>query len=161
MSISLAYCLCLAPHVYALVSYEQYLRSQPEQVKEKYPLERHQPRTFLASLEANGNVAKSYKERLQRAHAASLNGYENLGFFAAAVVAANVGYLAQRVTSVEELWKVNVLSLSYLASRAAFNLAYTLGVSGPHRGIYYYSGVGICMYLFSVAGKSVTTLATK
>jgi uncharacterized MAPEG superfamily protein len=160
-AVPLAWALCLTPHVYALVSYERYLKSQPREIKDKYPMQRHQPRTLLTFLANNPTIPKAYRDRLFRAHSASLNGYENLGFFAAAVVAANLGLFAKGVGAGSELWKLNVLSLGNCVSRAAFCLAYTLGVSGPHRGVYFYTGVGICVYLFQMAGKAMAEFAAK
>jgi uncharacterized MAPEG superfamily protein len=161
-SVPLAWTLCLAPHVYALVSYELYLNSQAKEVKDKYPLQRHQPRnTFLQSLDANPAVPQAYKDRLHRAHAASLNGYENLGFFGAAVVAANLALLIENGGRGALLWKTNMLSLGYCVSRAAYCLAYTIGVKGPHRGIYFYTSIGICIYMFQIGGRAMTDLAGK
>jgi uncharacterized MAPEG superfamily protein len=51
-----------------------------------------------------------------RASAASANGLETLGLFAAAVVAANVARVP--------VYDLNILTLGYLVSRAFYNLTY-------------------------------------
>lgn len=56
------------------------------------------------------------KERIVRAEGAQQNGFENIGLFAAAVVAGNMARL--------DNWTLNALTGGYLASRVAYNLLY-------------------------------------
>lgn len=53
-------------------------------------------------------------KKIIRAESAQLNGFENLGWFAAAVVAANVARVPNG--------QLNQLTAGYLLSRAIFNL---------------------------------------
>jgi uncharacterized MAPEG superfamily protein len=142
-----------------MLTYQSHLNKQPKQIQDKYPFERSQPRTLLANLAANHTVPKNLKDKISRAEAASLNGYENLGFFASAVVAANLGLFAKGGR--DGLWLTNVLSLGYCLSRAVFCIAYVNGVSGPHRGVYFYTGVGCCIHMFLMAGWAMTDMLTK
>lgn len=158
-AVPLAWCLSLAPHVYAMLTHQRHLGSQPNEVQEKYSFEKSQPRTFLTVLAMNPTVPKNLKDKISRAEAASLNSYENLGFFASAVVAANLGFLAKG--GKDGLWLTNVLSLGYCLSRVVFCVAYINGVSGPHRGVYFYTGIGCCIHLFQMAGWAMTELVTK
>ena len=54
--------------------------------------------------------------RINRAKAASANGFETLGLYAAAVVAANSAKI--------DLVKLNKLTIGYIISRAAYNFVY-------------------------------------
>jgi uncharacterized MAPEG superfamily protein len=142
-----------------MLTYQRHLNKQSKEIQEKYPFERHQPRTLLHKLAANPTVPQHLKDRIGRAEGASLNGYENLGFFASAVVAANLGLF---VTGGKDgLWMTNVLSLGYCLSRVAFCLAYIKGASGMHRGVYFYTGIGCCIHLFQRAGWAMTEYLNK
>src|SRR5271163_4240893 len=77
-----AWVLCIAPHIYAVKLHD---RTSPTKKVDKI-----NPRTLLPSLDANEALDHATKEKISRAEASQQNGYENLGFFAAAVVAANV-----------------------------------------------------------------------
>jgi hypothetical protein len=56
------------------------------------------------------------KERITRAEGAQQNGFENIGLFAAAVVAGNIAKLDNRT--------LNMLSGTYVASRLLYNYIY-------------------------------------
>lgn len=56
--------------------------------------------------------------RIQRGKAATDNGFESAGLFAAGVVAANVTGVATA--------RLNTLTLAYLVSRVAYNAVYVL-----------------------------------
>ena len=76
---------------------------------------------------------------------------ENLGFFAAAVVAANTA-------GVETGW-LNLLSWSYVGSRVVYNLIYannTTEVLATARSATYFTGVGLCLGLYVSAGNKVS-----
>src|SRR5271170_3553660 len=121
-----AWVLCIAPHIYAVKLYDW---ASPVKKFDKV-----NPRTLLASLDANDDLEGAIKERIRRAEAAQLNGYENLGFFAAAVVAANVAKV--------DPWWTDTLSAGFLASRVLFNILYITGVKGQVRGTVFYFGIG-------------------
>jgi len=125
-TVPVAWALCLAPHVYAIKLYD---RLSPTQ-----KFDGANPRTFLAAIEANPDLETPSRERLARAEGAQLNGFENLGFFAAGVVAANASGV--------DTWWLNALSFAYLFNRALFNVLYISGVRGPVRGAPFYASIG-------------------
>lgn len=69
---------------------------------------------------ANAGIAAT-KAKIARTEAAQMNGFENLGFFAAAVVMGNVAKLDNKT--------LNTLSAAYLASRMLYNFVYINGTS--------------------------------
>lgn len=113
-----AWFLCLAPHVYAITLYDK------ASTAEKF--DRVNPRTLLSAPKANRMIDSSTKQRIARAEGAQLNGFENLGFFAGSVVAANAAGVNVR-------W-LNALSMIYLFSRALYAVLYIKGVSRIPRG---------------------------
>ncbi|KAK2024848.1 hypothetical protein LX32DRAFT_569106 [Colletotrichum zoysiae] len=74
------------------------------------------PRKLQSAVAADDKLDKIKKARILRAKAASENGLETLGFYAAAVVAANVAGV--------DAHAVNVLTLGYIGCRALFNIIY-------------------------------------
>ncbi|EQL03883.1 membrane protein [Ophiocordyceps sinensis CO18] len=74
------------------------------------------PRGFRDNVAKSESLSKAMKERIYRAEGASQNGFETLGFYAAAVVAANMAGLGTA--------ELNALTLGYLASRLAFVVVY-------------------------------------
>ncbi|KAI0884521.1 uncharacterized protein GGS22DRAFT_143703 [Annulohypoxylon maeteangense] len=76
------------------------------------------PRLFPQALEKS-DLDKKLKGRLQRAEAASSNGFETLGFYAAAVTAGNAGGVSAAT--------LNNLTLGYLASRVFYTWIYIWG----------------------------------
>lgn len=71
------------------------------------------PRQMLHDLMAKKDKTPLDK-KIIRAESAQLNGFENLGLFAAAVVAANIAKVPNH--------QLNQLTAAYLATRALFNL---------------------------------------
>jgi uncharacterized MAPEG superfamily protein len=70
------------------------------------------PRTYVASLKEDQSLDSATKDKIIRAEGAQQNGFENVGFFAAAVVAGNVAGL--------DNFTLNYLTGGYLASRAIY-----------------------------------------
>ncbi|CDS02263.1 uncharacterized protein SPSC_02649 [Sporisorium scitamineum] len=104
------------------------------------------PRQLMADLLAKKDKT-ALDKKIIRAESAQLNGFETLGLFAAAVVAAN----AAKVPSHE----LNQLTAGYLASRALFNLLYiyvTDQATATLRSGSYLTGIGIIFTLFIKAG---------
>ena len=88
------------------------------------------------------------REKIQRAEGAQQNGFENLGLFAAAVVAGNVAGLSATT--------LNTLSIGYLASRVAYTWIYINNTSealAAARSIVYTIGVGQIFTLFIKSGN--------
>ncbi|ETN46534.1 uncharacterized protein HMPREF1541_00719 [Cyphellophora europaea CBS 101466] len=168
-TVPVAWWLCMAPHLYAIERYRYIMNSASTDsikpgTKKQLEFDRTQPRTFLSRLEANPHPALTpeLKTRLARAEAASLNGYENLGFFAASVVAANISLIVVHANEGQsfskELYYVNCHCLGYLASRILFSWSYVEGARGPHRGVYFYTGLACASALFIHAGNALRKL---
>ncbi|TGZ83536.1 hypothetical protein EX30DRAFT_84448 [Ascodesmis nigricans] len=135
-----AYILAIAPHMYTLAA-----------VGKRFDA-RH-PRKLLGKLEGDQTMDSATKARIHRAEAASANGFENLGFFAAAVVAANVAGVETKA--------LNTLSVGYVVSRLVYNLIYvnnTTAAAANSRFGVYLVGVGFVISLFVKAGNAVNAL---
>jgi uncharacterized MAPEG superfamily protein len=102
-TIPAAWVLSIAPHFYAA------------QLGGK-KFDNTAPRTYTSSLTADQSIDKATKGKIIRAEGAQQNGFENLGLFAAAVLAGNVAKLDNKT--------LNWLTLGYLGSRVAYNLLY-------------------------------------
>ncbi|SPO20991.1 uncharacterized protein UTRI_00468 [Ustilago trichophora] len=104
------------------------------------------PRQMLHDLMAKKDKT-ALDKKIIRAESAQLNGFENLGLFAAAVVAANIAKVPNH--------QLNQLTAGYLASRALFNLLYifvTEEATATLRSASFVTGVGIIWTLFIKAG---------
>ncbi|KAG6008600.1 hypothetical protein E4U21_004240 [Claviceps maximensis] len=127
---------CLLPHSYAVASSGVYDNANPRGFKDAV---------------ARGGIDKKRQQRLLRAKAASENGFESLGLYAAGVVAANQAGVGA--------WTINALTLGYLVSRIAFVFAYVeLGANrrlAPVRSICWALSVGLCLGLWVKAGLVV------
>jgi uncharacterized MAPEG superfamily protein len=137
-TIPAAWVLAIAPHVYATSLHDA-----------KSPTQKFNPcspRTLVPSLDSNPSLDTATKQTIIRAEAAQQNGFENIGLFAAAVVAGNVAKV--------DSWWLNTLSFGYLGSRVVYNLLY-IGGAGGARTAAFLSGVGMVMTLFVKAGNAV------
>ncbi|GAO13072.1 hypothetical protein UVI_02024340 [Ustilaginoidea virens] len=76
------------------------------------------PRQYRDMLARDTSIDKERKLRILRAEAASLNGLETIGLFAASVLAGNYAAL--------DAATLNHLSFGYLLLRAAYTLTYVL-----------------------------------
>ncbi|KAF2150194.1 hypothetical protein K461DRAFT_300643 [Myriangium duriaei CBS 260.36] len=106
------------------------------------------PRTYTRETEGDQSIDKATKGKILRAESAQMNGFENVGLFASAVVIGNVAKL--------DNWTLNVLSGSYLATRAIYNLLYIRGTTdalASARSVAFVSGVGIIMTFFIKSGN--------
>src|SRR5712671_5430955 len=90
------------------------------------------------------------KAMIHRSEGAQKNGFENLGLFAAAVVAGNIAGLPAET--------LNLLSGGYLASRVLYNYVYITHTSQAManvRSLTYLSGIGMIMTLFVKSGNAI------
>ncbi|KAF7860343.1 hypothetical protein EAF04_008470 [Stromatinia cepivora] len=108
------------------------------------------PRDFPKSLESDQSIDKMKKNRIRRAHAAGVNGLENLGFFASAVVAGNVAGLSHST--------LNTLAGGYLISRAVYNFIYINNESQGAAAIRSLTFVVGITHIFALFIKSGNTL---
>lgn len=98
-------------------------------------------------------MSSSQFGQYQRAEAAQQNGFENIGLFAAAIVAGNIAKLPVST--------LNTSALFYLASRAVYTLLYvkteTLQWS-QLRTVVFLSGIGTIFTLFIKSGNALNAL---
>jgi uncharacterized MAPEG superfamily protein len=94
---------------------------------------------------------KKTLRRISRAKAATANGFETLGLYAAAVVAGNVAGVATE--------RMNQLTLGYLLSRVVYIYTYVRlqdnARLAPLRPLVWLAGVGIVTTLYVLAGKAL------
>ncbi|KAI6785718.1 Membrane associated eicosanoid/glutathione metabolism-like domain protein [Emericellopsis cladophorae] len=102
-SVPAAFLCALGPHVYAITSAQSIYDNRD-------------PRTFKDKVAQTQTLDAASKSRITKAKQASENGFETVGFFAAAVVAGNQVGIEPRI--------LNALTWGYVASRIAFNVAY-------------------------------------
>ncbi|GAB0142755.1 hypothetical protein EsHS_00003294 [Epichloe bromicola] len=132
-----AFGLSLLPHLYAVSSagFNVYDNSYP--------------RAYRDTLMRDTSVPKVRKQRILRAEAASLNGLETIGLFAASVLAGNYARL--------DTATLNHLSIGYLVSRLAYTLAYVLvqnrRLSWLRTAIWQVTGLYIALFWIKAGNK--------
>ncbi|KAI9654766.1 MAG: hypothetical protein M1821_005760 [Bathelium mastoideum] len=109
-AIPAAWFIAVVPHAYAITLYSARSSSPSTAV------DLTKPRVMLKTLDEDQSVDKATKDAIIRAESAHGNGMENLGLFAAAVVAGN--------TAGVEAGLLNALSWGYVGSRVLYNLVY-------------------------------------
>ncbi|KAK1981351.1 hypothetical protein LZ30DRAFT_720452 [Colletotrichum cereale] len=111
------------------------------------------PRKLQNSITADDKLDKITKARILRAKAASENAFESLGFYSAAVVAANVAGV--------DAHAVNVLTLSYIGCRALYNIIYVRLQDnrnfGPLRSVAWIASIGITITLYFKAAAQLAS----
>ncbi|KAI5474967.1 hypothetical protein MNV49_002151 [Pseudohyphozyma bogoriensis] len=143
-AIPAAWVLSITPHFYAI--------GLSKTCKDLPDFDNVSPREFIArcrTLEKQSPSAAKYL----RAEAAQQNGFENLGFFAAAIVAGNLGGLGNSV--------MNKIAAGYLASRVVYNFLYitttTDGLSNL-RTVSFLAGIGLIWTPFILLGNKFNQL---
>lgn len=98
----------------------------------------------------NQSIDSATKGRIIRAVSAQQNGFENIGFFATAVVAGNLAGL-------DTTW-LNTLSVGYVISRILYNLIYinnTTASLAATRSVTFVGGIGMIWTIFIMAGNKL------
>ncbi|KAG6147390.1 hypothetical protein E4U28_007157 [Claviceps purpurea] len=132
-----AFGLCLLPHLYAVGSagFTVYDNSYP--------------RAYRDTLVKDTSISKVQKQKILRAEAASLNGIETIGLFAASVIAGNYAQL--------DTATLNHLSLGYLFWRVAYTLSYIFiqnrRLSWLRTAIWQVTGIYLAMFWIKAGGK--------
>ena len=131
-----AWVLAVAPHMYAM------------RLSRNFDI--RNPRTYTKDIETDQSIDSETKGLAIRADGASANGLENLGFYAAAVVAGNLAGLSSET--------MNWLTGGYIASRVLYNYAYLAGTTealGHARTGLWLVGVGHILTLFVKSGNAL------
>lgn len=144
--VPLAWLLALLPRAYSILAYTTHSRAQ------NLATVRKDPRSFKALVAADKTLPPVVRDRIVRAESAGLNGTENIGLFAAAVVAGNAAGL-------ETGW-LNALAGGYVVTRAVYVPVFVLGdtvrLAGLRTGLFAV-GTGCCLGLFVMAGVKVNS----
>lgn len=133
-SIPVAWALAMAPHVYATSLSKTF--------------DNRSPRTYCNIVENDQTIDKATKEKIIRCEGAQTNGFENLAFFASAVVAGNLAGIPANT--------LNLLSGGYLLSRIAYTFIYinnTTVAAGNVRSLAWIAGVAQIFTLFIKSGN--------
>ena len=114
----------------------------------KHDIDMVNPRNHTKEVTEDQAIEAQTRAQILRCEGAMNNGSENIGLFAAAVVAANAAGL--------DFWTLNFLTLGYLISRVAFNVIYvwqdTFNKS-MLRPVAFFAGVSMYFTLFIKAGN--------
>lgn len=106
------------------------------------------PRAYTKEIADDKSLSPETRATIIRAEGAQQNGFENIGLFAAAVVAGNIAGLENRT--------LNLLSGGYLVSRIVYNFVYignTTEQAATLRSGVFLSGIGIIFTLFVKSGN--------
>ncbi|KAJ3478839.1 hypothetical protein NLG97_g8469 [Lecanicillium saksenae] len=132
-----AFVACVVPHFIAVAG-------------SKGTFDNAYPRNLNEDVEKS-TLDKEAKQRVARAQAASDNGFETIGLYAAAVVAANVAGV--------DTTSLNRITIGYVLSRFAYVFTYVnLGANrktAPVRSGVWMAGIAAIMTLFIKAGNKV------
>ncbi|KAK5990300.1 hypothetical protein PT974_08567 [Cladobotryum mycophilum] len=130
-----AFIMCMVPNVWAIsLAGEAYDVANPRAMKD--------------TVKADSTVEKVISQKITRAKNASDNGFETLGLYAAAVVAANHAGV--------ETQMLNILTLGYILTRILYVYAYVqLGENrnlAPLRSLFWTVGSILTLTLYIKAG---------
>ncbi|KAM4054796.1 MAPEG family protein [Hirsutella rhossiliensis] len=138
LTVPVAFLMCWAPHAYAGILAGR-------------AFDNANPRGFRDNVAKSEALDKAMKQRILRAEGASLNGFETLGFFASAVVAANVAGLRPA--------QLNVLTIGYIVSRLAYLVIYIHLQTNRRRSWLrsgaWLTGVGLVLTIWIRAGLAM------
>lgn len=141
--VPLAWLLATLPRVYTLTAIATLSKAQnPDAMKKN-------PRTTSAIVSADKTLPPQVRDRILRAESAMNNGYDNLGFFAAAVCVGNVAKLDTSL--------LNWLTVVYIGSRLLYIPVYIYNdtVRSVHiRTAVFVVGLFVNVALFVLAGVS-------
>ena len=105
------------------------------------------PRNYYDAVANESALSPQLRGRILRAEGAMQNHLDNIGLFAAAVVAGNVAKLSPRV--------LNGLSLGYFFCRVVYMYVYIRNETRAHafvRAATFFTGLGLIFTLFHIAG---------
>lgn len=151
-----AWVISIAPHLYAS-SLGKFDNKHPR----SYVSDTHQDQSIdkcthrfspllLSSMCTQLTLRKATKALINRCEGAQMNGFENIGLFAAAVVAGNIAKL--------DNWTLNALSGGYLAVRVVYTALYINGTTDAManaRTATFLTSVGLVWTLFIKSGNAL------
>ncbi|KAK4123529.1 hypothetical protein N657DRAFT_412900 [Parathielavia appendiculata] len=136
-TIPVAFILCMVPHAYAI-----------KLAGKNYDV--GNPRKTVEHCAKDTSLDKVTVRRISRGEAATANGFETLGLYAAGVVAGNVAGVAAE--------RMNQLTLGYLLSRVVYSYIYVVLQDNSRfaglRSLVWMAGAGLIMALFVAAGQA-------
>ncbi|PSS16500.1 hypothetical protein M430DRAFT_19488 [Amorphotheca resinae ATCC 22711] len=135
-TIPAAWVVALAPHAVTLALAKS--------------IDKTAPRTYAKSLESDQTLDKATKAKIHRCEGAQTNGFENIGLFAAAVIAGNIAGLPAET--------LNTLSGGYILSRIVYNYIYITGTTeamASARTLAFFAGIGQVFALFIKSGNAL------
>ncbi|KAK3905586.1 hypothetical protein C8A05DRAFT_30588 [Staphylotrichum tortipilum] len=137
-TIPAAFVLCMVPHAYAIkLAGKNYDLGNPRKTEEHCA--------------KDTTLDKMNLRRISRAKAASANGFETIGLYAAAVVAGNVAGVATE--------RINKLTAAYIASRILYIYVYVALQDNARlaalRPFVWLGGITTLMSLFVAAGNAL------
>jgi len=135
-AIPMAWVIAMAPHSYATTLSKIF--------------DTRSPRTYCKAVENDQTIDKATKDKIIRCEAAQLNGFENLAFFASAVVAGNVAGIPAST--------LNLLSGGYLLSRVLYTIIYinnTTKAVASLRSLTWVVGIAQIFTLFIKSGNLI------
>lgn len=140
-TLPVSWIFCLLPRFYAAHLYTS---------STSKPLDFILPRALASRASADPALQHATRDKIVRAEAAQANGLENVGYFAAAVVAGNMAGLSKSL--------LNCLSVGYLVSRGLYSWLYVVGdtkkTALARTGVFF-SGQGLIFALFILAGNKM------
>ena len=140
-TIPIAWTICLIPRLWARYAYNKALGKD---------MDTRHPRDFTKTVANDKTLDETTRGRIVRAEAAMQNGYDNIGLFAAAVVAGNLARLDSKL--------LNGLSLGYVMSRLVYMWVYVHNETSSlanGRAAAFFSGIGMVFALFIKAGTKL------
>lgn len=118
--VPLAWLLALAPRGYSVLTFNAHSKNLAKIDNAHL----RTPRSFKDIAASDASIPQFYRERIIRAECASLNGLENLGFFAAAVALGNGVVAVGRGGEWLDVGVLNRMAVAYVGSRAMYNVIF-------------------------------------
>ncbi|RKL01888.1 hypothetical protein BFJ68_g12123 [Fusarium oxysporum] len=113
------------------------------------------PRSHKDRIANCQTLDKSHKQFLLRAKAATENGLETIGCYAAGILAANFAAVPAPT--------INILGLGYVVSRLLYNIAYLWLQDNPRlsrvRSLVWVTSIGVIMSLWVKAGNKMLSIS--
>lgn len=138
-TVPLTWCLALIPRMWGRMKYYHVVG---------HDMDIRNPRDYPNAVANEKALDAQLKGRILRAEGAMQNHLENVGLFAAAVVAGNLAKLSPKV--------LNGLSLGYFVCRVVYMYVYIRNETKGQaimRAVTFFSGLGMIFSLFHMAGN--------